>query len=232
MPVVQALIGLALGMLLTAAGLIAWSSLRGKPTQVALAAWPIRWVAGAILAAAALCAWIAGRDSNALILHLTWMAAIAAPPNDRRLGPLRGRDIVSTLPALALATGSLIAVSGFVRIGPSPSPITPMRLALIACNGVAARVLAEALAALVDPAAPLGRTLDILHLALTLLLGGTSLVHLWQRGVAWGELVGGEGLVGAWLAWSAALLCPGRHARLRAGLAIVATVLLTLALWD
>jgi hypothetical protein len=61
---------------------------------------------------------------------------------------------------------------------------------------------------------------------LTLLVGGTALVNLWQRGTMRGGSDGEAGLAAVWLAWSTAWLSSRQRPRLRAGLIVVAASLL------
>jgi hypothetical protein len=93
-------------------------------------------------------------------------------------------------------------------------------------SGLAARVLSEALGALVSPTAAPGRLFDALYLLLTLLAGAGALTTLWQRGVVWERTARESGLAGVWLAWTAAWLSPRQRPRLRAGLIAAATLLL------
>jgi hypothetical protein len=86
--------------------------------------------------------------------------------------------------------------------------------------------LSEALGTLTNPITVPGRLFDALYLLLTMLIGANALANLWQRGMAWERSPGESGLLGVWLAWSAAWLCPRERPRLRAVLAAVAAVLL------
>ena len=96
------------------------------------------------------------------------------------------------------------------------------------CDGLVARVLGEALGTLVNPTATPSRLFDVLYMLLTLLVGAITLTTLWQRGVVWERSPAESGLLGAWLAWSAAWLSPCEHPRLRAALIAIATLLLVL----
>jgi hypothetical protein len=214
------LIGLSLGALLTAAGLALWDGLRhmdglARATRVA------RWIAGGLLLVAIVPLWITG--DSALALSLTLTAAIAAPPIRHRPSPWY--DAAALLPALALTGIGFSRITGLVR-GDLVAP--PLSIVSIVFSGLAARVLSEALGALVNPAAAPSRLFDTLFLLLTLLVGAGALTTLWQRGVVWEGMARESGLASVWLAWTAAWLSPREHPRLKAGLIGVAAALLVI----
>jgi hypothetical protein len=213
------LIGLSFGALLTATGLALRDGFR--PMQgLAHATRVIRWGVGGLLLIAILPLWVVGYST--LVLSLTLMAAIAAPPPR---GNLSSRyNAITLLPALVLTGVCLCLTAGFVKVGGDVA--SSASLVALVYGGLAARVLSEALGALASPTAVPGRLFDALYLLLTLLVGANALVSLWQRGLAWEGNPEANGLLGAWLAWSAAWLSPRTHPRLRAGLVAVAAVLL------
>jgi hypothetical protein len=218
------LIGLSFGALLMATGLALWDGFRSMP-GLAHAIRVLRWGVGGLLLVAILPLWGAGR--SALVLSLTLMAAIAAPPARRDLLPRRGA--VALLPVLVLAGTCTFLVTGLVQTG--GDVVSSASLVATVYGGLAARVLSEALGALASPAEVPGRLFDTVYLLLTLLLGANALTNLWQRGLAWEGTPDESGLLGVWLAWSAAWLSPRRRPRLRAGLvAIAALLLIVLAL--
>lgn len=225
MPAAVSLIGLALGMLMAAVGLALWNDLRGKATGISRAVQVIGWMAGALLLVAATLLWLADHGHCTRVMHLTLMAAIAAPPTGRQRHYLPWRDAIPMLPALALTGTSLFLVTGGTWTG--CSALTLVGLIFMVCDGLVVRVLGEALSVVVNPNLSLGRMFDVLYLLLTLLVGGTALTSLWQRGSVWGGTADETSLAGAWLAWSAAWLSPRDRRRLRAGLVAVAALLLT-----
>jgi hypothetical protein len=212
------LIGLSFGALLVASGSALWSGFR-PVNGLARATRVIGWVGGGLLLIAFLLLWITG--GAAPILSLTLMAAIAAPLT-RRHSSSPWYDVVILLPALALAGGSFSLATGLIQAG----RMVTMSLAVTVCGGLAARVLGQALGALVDPTVAPGRLFDALYLVLTLLVGAYALTGLWRRGVAWEAAAGESGLAGAWLAWSAAWMSPRQRPRLRAGLIVIVALLL------
>jgi hypothetical protein len=219
------LIGLGTGMLLAAVGLAVWNGLqqvKGAPHAIRA----ISWMASGFLLFALPFLWIEAHSRYWIILHLTLMAAIAAPLTGRdRPG---WRNVIAVLPGLVLASAGFLLVVGAALPEPRISELGLVGLALMVFSGFVARVLGETLVALVSPDTPPRRLLDALYLLLTLLVGANALVSLWRRGVAW-EGSGSEGgLIGAWLAWSAAWLSRRWHPRLRAGLIAVAALLLIL----
>ena len=172
--------------------------------------------------------WLAGHGRCTLVLHLILMAAIATPPIGRQRNHLSWRNTVSLLPALALVASSLYLIAGDTQA--EHSTLTPMRLALVVCGGLAVRVLGEALSMLVNPNVPLSKTFDVLYLTLTLLVGGRALVNLWQLGAIGRATAAETGLAGVWLAWSAVWLSSREGRWLRAGLIAMAALSLILLL--
>jgi hypothetical protein len=215
---VTPLIGLSLGALLMAVGLALWDGSRPVP-GLAHAIRVIRWGTGGLLLIAILLLWVAGYST--LAISITLMAAIAAPPARRNLSPRY--SAITLLPVLVLTGACFFLVMGPVQRGDISSSTS---LAATVCGGLAARVLSEALGTLTSPTTVPGRLFDALYLLLTLLTGANALANLRQRGVVWEGTSGESGLLGAWLVWSAAWLCPRERPRLRAVLAAVAAVLL------
>ena len=225
MTVAVPLIGLTFGMLLTAATQALRNDLQ-KVAGLSRAVHVIRWVTGGLLLAAVPLLWLAGHGRCTLALHITLMAAIAAPPIGRQRDHLRWRNTVSLLLPLALAAGSLYLTTGDTRAG--HSTLTPMGLALVICAGLAVRVLGEALGTLVNPNESLSKVVEALYSALTLLVGGRALVNLWQLGTIGKGTAAETGLAGVWLAWSAVWLSSREGRRLRVGLIAVAALSLIL----
>jgi hypothetical protein len=213
------LIELGFGALLMATGLALWDGFRQMP-GLAHAIRVLRWGVGGLLLIAILPLWVAGH--SALVLSLTLMAAIAAPPDRRSLSPRR--NAVALLPVLVLTGACTFLITGLVQT--RGDIVSPVGLVATVYGGLAARVLSEALGALASPTAVAGRLFDALYLLLTLLIGANALVNLWQRGVVWEGNPEESGLLGVWLAWGAAWLSPHRRPRLRAGLVAVAALLL------
>lgn len=216
---VTPLIGLSFGALLTATGLALRDGFHPMP-GLAHAARVIRWGVGGLLLIAILPLWAAGYPT--LVLSLTLVAAIAAPPARRDLSSRY--YAVTLLPVLVLTGTCFFLITRVVQArGDIASSVS---LVAAVYGGLAARVLSEALDALASPTAVPGRLFDALYLLLTLLIGADALVNLWQRGLAWEGNPEVSGLLGVWLVWSAAWLGPRKHSRLRAGLSAVAAVLL------
>jgi hypothetical protein len=216
------LLGLSFGALLTASGLALWGRFR-QVEGLAPATWVIKWMTTGLLLAAILFSWI--EKLPAVILQLTLMAAIVVPPIGRRQH-LSWHDAMTVLPALILAGIGLFLVAGPAQTGRDAITFTSLAPAIY--GGLAARTLGEALGALASPAASIDRMFDALYLLLTLAAGANALTTLWQHGVAWIGDPTESGLLGAWLAWSAAWSSPRKHPRLRAALIAVATLLLIL----
>lgn len=213
------LIGLSFGALITATGLALWDGFHPAP-GLTRATRVIRWGVGGLLLVAILPLWAAGHSTLALSLALT--SAIAAPPPRRSLPSRYGA--VTLLPVLVLTGVCLFLTTGLVRARGDVTPSTGLVATI--CGGLAARVLGEALGALANPTAVPGRLVDAFYLLLTLLIGANTLSNLWQRGLVCEASPEESGLLGVWLAWSAAWLSPRRRPRLRAGLIAVAAVLL------
>jgi len=226
-PTAMIFAGMACGALLAAAGLALWGGFRQTP-GLPHAVRAIRWLTGALLAIGALLAqgdYSLPTPTSRLIL----MAALAAPPSPR-LRYFRG-GVLLILPALMLTGAGLLWRSGPTGVGIETSslPVTMTALAIAVCGGLGARALSQGLGKIVAPTPSLeGATLPTAatHALLTLLVGGTALVNLWQRGSVWGETVHGRELVGAWLCWSAVWLSPRRPLWLRTALTAIATLLL------
>jgi hypothetical protein len=212
-------------MLLTAATQALRNDLQ-KVAGLSHAVHVIRWVTGGLLLAAVPLLWLAGHGRCTLALHITLMAAIAAPPIGRQRDHLPWRNTVSLLLPLALVAVSLYLTTGDTQVG--HSILTPMGLAFLICAGLAVRVLGEALSTLVNPNVSLSKTFDALCLTLTLLVGGRALVNLWQLGTIGKGTAAETGLAGAWLAWSAVWLSSREGRGLRAGLIAIAALSLIL----
>jgi hypothetical protein len=107
-------------------------------------------------------------------------------------------------------------------------------LAVVICAGLGACTLGEVLAEIITPGpdaeggAPdrVDGLLNATYALLTLVVGGTELINLWQPGLAWGQTSGISRLTGVWLVWSAAWLSPRHIPWLRASLTIVSVLAL------
>ncbi len=221
--------GLASGMLLAAVGLALWDGFRQVP-GLSHAVRAICWLAGALLLIGTLLAWQGDHSLSAPALHLILMAALAAPPGThcRRHSPWS--NVVLILPSLILAGAGLLWTSEPIGTGTGNLPVALVELAAILCGGLGARALGEALNEIVTSTPHVEWPSAATYALLTLLVGGTALVNLWQRGSAWGGTADEDRLAGAWLAWSAAWLGPRQPPRLRAALtAIAASLLIVLA---
>ena len=113
--------------------------------------------------------------------------------------------------------------------GAGNSSLALVELGVLVCAGLGARALGQALSEMADLTPHLEWPFAAAYALLTLLVGGTTLSNLWQRGSVWDGTAGQSGLAGAWLAWSAAWWGPRQPLRLRAGL-IAAVSLLLIAL--
>ena len=227
MPTAVIFTGLACGTLLAAAGLALWGIFRQAP-GLSHAVRTIGWLAGVLLLVGALFAWQGDHSIPTPALRLILIAALAAPSGIHRqcLSPWRNAMLV--LPALILAWAGLLWASRPVA-GEFGSPLVlPVELAIVVCGGLGARVLGEALSMIAAQTPHSERLTTATYVLLTLLVGGTALVNLWQRGTVWGGTTSEGGLAGTWLAWSAIRLGPRQHPRLRAGLTVVAASLLIL----
>jgi len=230
--------------LLAAAGLALWDGFRQVP-GLSRAVDVNAWLAGALLLLGALLAWQGDRSLSTLVPspstplgvdsvegrapHLILMAALAAPPppraHRRRYAPWG--DTLRILPALALAGAGLFWNPEFIEMGAGNSSPALVGLGVVVCAGLGARALGEALSEIAGSTPHLERSFVAAYALLTLLVGGTVLVNLWQRGAVWDGTAGQSGLAGAWLAWSAAWLGPRQPPRLRAGLIATGALLLT-----
>jgi hypothetical protein len=227
-PTVMIFTGLACGMLLTAVGLVLWDGRQQIP-GLARAVQAIGWLAGAMLFTGALLAWQGDRGLSAPALRLTLMAALAASAGIHRRCHSPWGDVMLILPALILAVASLFWTSGPTGAGASILPVVLARLAVAVCGGLGAHAMGEALSEIVAPVHHAGQTRAIAYTLLTLLVGGTSLTNLCQRGTVWGGTASAGGLAGAWLVWSATWLGPRQRSRPQAVLTVVAALLLILA---
>jgi hypothetical protein len=217
--------GLAFGALLAALGLALWDGFRQVP-GLSLAVQAIGWLAGTLLLIAAVFAWHGqgiSRNTAGLIL----MAALAAPPAIRRRHRASWGRVVRLLPALILAGIGFLRLSTPVTTEASSLPVTLSKLAVTICGGLGARTLGEALSELIAPPHHARESFAATYALLTLLVGGTALANLWQRGTVWGGGAGEGGLAGVWMTWSAASFSPRRRPRMRAALTILAALLLT-----
>ncbi|MFQ6101224.1 MAG: hypothetical protein ACE5OS_08315 [Anaerolineae bacterium] len=246
MPVTIIFTGLACGTLLAAVGLTLWDGFWQVP-GLSRAVRAIGWLAGAFLLIGVLFAWLRDHSLSALALsgaeglalRLILMAALAAPPITHRRQDAPWSNVMLIMPALVLAGGGLLRFLEPVETEVGCLPVVPVELALLICGGLGARALGEALseiATLLSPSEPGGLVgpSAAAYMLLTLLVGGTALVNLCQRGTVWnfvelsrdGGIAGDGGLAGAWLVWSAAWLGPRHHPRLRAALIVAAALLL------
>ncbi|MEE8392058.1 MAG: hypothetical protein V3S14_14860 [Anaerolineae bacterium] len=225
MPAPLILTGMACGALLTVIGLTLWGASRQVP-RLSHAVRAIRWLAGVLLLIGTLFAF-----QSTPIAYPILMAALAAPPGSRRRRPPHRSDVLLILPSLILAGASLFwgSTSIGIKVETSSFSISLTELAIVICGGLGTRALGQSLS---DVAAPPSHTKESTLPAaatcalLTLLMGSTALVNLWQRGAMWEGSVYEGRLAGAWLAWSATWLSPRRPQWLRAVLTTVAALLL------
>jgi len=226
--------GLACGTLLAAVGLALWGGFRQVP-GLSHAMRAIGWLAGGFLLIGALLAWQGDHGLSAPALRLTLMAALAALPEIHRHPRSSWGNLMLILPALILAWAGLFWTSEPSGAGMGSPPVALVELAVIICGGLGARALGEALSEIAALPSPpkVGGTEGGLewpsaaaYALLTLLVGGTALVNLWQRGTMWIGTTGEGGLAGVWLVWSAGWLAPRQPLRLRAVLITVAALLL------
>ena len=225
MPTAVIFTGLACGTLLAAAGLALWGIFRQVP-GLSHAVRAIGWLAGVLLLIGTLFAWQGDHSISTPTLRLILIAALAAPSGIHRQYLSPWSSIMLILPALILAWAGLLWASRPVA-GEFGSPLVlPVELAIVVCGGLGARVLGEALSTIAAQTSHSERLITATYVLLTLLVGGTALVNLWQRGTVWGGTTSEGGLAGTWLAWSTTRLGPRQHPRLRAGLTVVAASLL------
>jgi hypothetical protein len=224
-PVVLIFTGFSCGMLLTAVGLVLLDGFRqvpGLPRAVQV----IGWLAGAMLLIGLVLVWRGDRSLPIAALRLILMAAVAAPPGIWRRCGSPWSNLMLILPAPILAGIGLFWASRAVGAGPDSSLVTPVEWAVIICGGLGIRALGEVLSAIAASISYVGRSIAAAYVLLTLLVGGTALVNLWQQGTVGGGAIGEGGVVGAWLVWSVAWLGLLRQPRLRTVLTGVAALLL------
>lgn len=237
---------LACGVLLAAAGLALWDGFRPMP-GLSRAVDVNAWLAGTLLLIGALLAWQGNHGPSGPVLspsallgvdsvegpapHLVLLAALAALPLRRthRRGPAPWSEALRILPALTLAAVSLFWTPEPAAAGAGSSSLGLVQVGAVASAGLGARALGQALSEMSDRTLHIEWPFAAAYALLTLLIGGTALVNLWQRGLVWDGTAGQIGLAGAWLAWSAAWWGPRQPPRLRAGL-IAAAALLLIAL--
>ena len=217
--------GLACGTLLAAVGLALWGSSRQVP-GLSHAVRAIGWLAGALLLIGALLAWQGDHSVSAPALRLILMAALAAPPAMPHRCSSPWSNVMPILPVLILAWVSLFWTARPVAGETGSPPVSAMGLAVVVCGGLGTRALGEALSTIAVQTPHSEWLTTATYALLTLLVGSTALVNLWQRGMVWGETASEGGLAGAWLAWSAAWLSARQRSRLRAGLTVVVASLL------
>ena len=240
MPSYVVFTGLACGLLLTGMGATLKDGFRPVP-GLARAVQLIGWLAGVTLLVGALSLWLENPGLPTAGLRLTLMAALVAPLTLQRRCHSHWRNAMHVLLALILTMAGLFWALGLIGAEATGSTVRPTALtasqvalaappiilAVIFCAGLGTRALGEALSAIIaPPVLPADRTPDAVYALLTLLVGGITLVNLWQRGIASSPNVGEGGLAGTWLAWGAAHLGPRTRPRLRAALVVVAALLL------
>jgi hypothetical protein len=217
--------GLACGTLLAATGLALWDDFR-RVSGISHAVLIIRWVAGALLVVGALLAWQGDRSLSTPAPRLMLMAALAAPPAAHHLRLSRWSNVWLILPALALAGAGLLWTSASTEASGGSSPVVLVKIAVIICGGLGARALAAVLSESATSSPHVEWPFVAAHALLTVIVGGTVLVNLWQRGLVWDGTAGESGLAGAWLAWTAAWVGPRWPRWFRSALTAMAAVLL------
>ena len=233
MPAAATFTGLACGLLLAAAGLALWDGLRHVP-GLSHAVRGTGWLASGCLLIGTALAWPGDPVFSTPTLRLTLMAAVAAPEIRPRRRSWSG--VMRILPALALAGATLLWPPAPTTTATSAPPFALAGVAIAVCGGLSARAIGETLSGI---ASPTPRTegparsdakgpATAAYVLLTLLVGGTALVNLGQRGTMWAGTAGEGGLAGAWLAWSAACTGLRPHRRLRAALTTAAALSLVL----
>lgn len=229
MPFAVVLTGLACGVLLAAAGLAVWGGFR-QEIGVWRALRPLRWLAGFLLLggilAGRLQSGVSTLDTRPLVL-----AAAAALPLRDRLDRTPWSNVPALLPGLVLAGAGLLEVTvpTVARAAGLLCAGAGLGCLVAACGVVGAQALSEALADLLTPDRPAMWRAP--YVVLTLLVGGSVLVNLWQRGSLQAGAQGEAVLAAAWLMWGAAWLVPQRYPRLKPALvstAALALVSLTL----
>lgn len=224
--------GLACGTLLTTTGLILWGGPhKTPPLSQALDA--LRWLSGGLLLIGAVFAWRAGDTLFPLPMRLTLIAALVAPPDIHRHPRSPWSSLPFVLTALILTGVSLAwtalqapGTAGFEEYGGGGLASAGLRLATTICGGLGARASSEALSGVAGPFSPAAWPFTATYTALTLLTAGVVLVNTWQWGTMWMGPTEEGGLIGAWLAWSAARFGPHRPAWLRATLIVIAALVL------
>ncbi len=217
--------GMACGAQLAAIGLTLWGSPRQLP-RLPHAVRAVRWLAGILLLVGALSAW-----PLTSIAYPILIAALAAFPEIRYRQGSHWSDILLILPTLILngislfygvkSTGIEMEIGSFLTIA--------VELTAVICGGLGMRALGQSLRTI---AAPPSYTEEfvlpaaVTYTLLTLLVTGTTLTNLWQRGAMWQGTIYEGRLAGAWLAWSAVWFSPRRPLWLRATLTTIATLLL------
>ena len=221
------LTGLACGALLTGAVLALWDGLRPAP-GFSRAVRVIRSGAATLIAIGAVLAWPGDQFISRRALHVLLMAAVATPPGFHRRGLSGWSHALLILPALALTATGVFWISTPVEADARSVSVTLAELALAICGGLGARVLGIALSEAIMRSPPDVWTAKATYALLTLIVGGTALTNLWQRGTMWIGTAGESGLAGAWLAWSAARVGPRQATRLQAVLVTIATLSLVI----
>ena len=233
MPLVVAFSGLACGMLLVAFGAAIWDACR-ESSKLHHAAQAIDWLAGAMLAAGAVASWRDGITLAAPALRLLLMAAIASPRVAPRRHASAWHGVARLLPALLLAVAGLSLNfrpdSGEAGgVGLTTSGLAA--LAAVACGGMGARALGEAVGGIISASSPTeGWTVGAAYAMLTLLVSVLGMAYLWRRGTIWGETTSTAMVAGTWLAWSGAVLGRRLPSGPRNGVIVAAALLLVCAM--
>lgn len=221
------LTGLACGALLTGAVLALRHGLRPVP-GFWRAMRVIRWGAATLIAVGAVLAWPGDQFISRRALHVLLMAAIATPPGFHRRGLSGWSHALLILPALALTGIGVSWISAPVEAGAHSVSVTLAELALAICGGLGARALGIALSEAIIRSPRDEWTAQATYALLTLIVGGTALTNLWQRGTMWIGTATESGLAGAWLAWTAARVGPRQASRLQAVLVTIAALSLVI----
>ncbi len=219
-------LGLALGLLLGGVGLTVASRFRDlgdlRPA--------IRTI-NSLATAAMLISVPLGGWKAAQIPEPAWRLAIVAflatPLIEHSDTPSSWNLALFSSPAVLVGGMALFWTMMAAPTSADGSPISLLRLLIVLCGGIGARLLGEALQTLALKAPARDWPLSAMSVALTLLAGGLGLLNLWQRGTAWhGDSIVQRGLISIWLAWLGAWMWPRRYPRIRAGLTVVAALLL------